>query len=149
MASVGSSVTPVDQEAVGPPVEHAVNPDGMGPPEAAAVVVARGVEGVQSGLDGPMADGGGQPLRGGKLFCRTTGDELDGFPGLTRAEAEQTGGLRDEWEAAELGGGVPRDQDAQDRVALFLIAPVDGAGFGQGKKGIGGSWACTARWTLG
>lgn len=110
MASVGSSVAPVDQQAVGPPVEHAVDPDAVGPPEPAAVVVARGVEaGVQSSLDGPMADGGGQPLRGGKLFCRTTGDELDGFPGLARAEAEQTGGLRDEWEADGFGGGIACD----------------------------------------
>lgn len=96
-----------------------------------------------------MAAGGGQPLRGGKLFRRTTGDEWDGFPGLTRAEAEQIGGLRDEREVAALGGGIPCDQNAQDRLAFFLIAPVDRAGFGQGKKGIGGTCACTACWTPG
>lgn len=150
MASAGASVAPVDQQAVGPAIEHAVNPDAVGPPESAAVVVARGVEpGVQSGLDGPMPDGGGQPLRGGKFFRRTAGDELDCFPGLPRAVAEQLGGLRDEREADGLGGRVPCDQNAQDRVSFFLIDPVDRAGFGQGKKGIGGTCACTACWTLG
>ena len=110
----------------------------------------RGVEaGVQSGLDGPMADGGVEPLRGGKLFRRTAGDELDGFPGLTRAVAEQTGGLRDEGEPGALSGRVACEQNAQDRLAFFLINPVDRAGLGQGKKGIAGTCVCTACWRLG
>ena len=150
MASVGLSVAPVDQQAVGPAVEHAVDPDAVGPPQSAAVVVARGVEArVQSGLDGPMADGRGQPLRGGKFFHRTTGDELDGFPGLPRTEPEQLSGLRDEGEAAGLGGRVPCDQNAQNRLAFFLIDPMDRSGFVQRKKGIGGTCACTACWTPG
>ena len=57
MAAVGLKLAPVDEEAVGPAGEGAVEVHGVAGAQAAAVVVAGSVEpGVESGFDAPMID---------------------------------------------------------------------------------------------
>jgi hypothetical protein len=73
---VMGAFAPVQEQAVGPAVEHAVDFYGLAATQAAAVVVARGVEaGVQSGLDAPVRDVGLQPLGGRELARGSAGDQ--------------------------------------------------------------------------
>jgi len=59
------AIAPVDEKAVGPTIEHAVEPDRLGLTQAAAVVVARDIEsGVQPRLDRPVVNIGAQLLPG-------------------------------------------------------------------------------------
>lgn len=58
------AVAPVQEQAVGPAIKHAVEVHGFAPTQAAGVVMAGGVEPrVQAGFDAPMPEVGFQPLR--------------------------------------------------------------------------------------
>lgn len=56
------AIAPVDEKDVGPTIEHAVEPDRLMLTQAAAVVLARGIESaVLSRLDRPVVNIGAQP----------------------------------------------------------------------------------------
>jgi len=143
----------VDEQAVRPAIEHAVDPDGLGPAEGAAVVVPRGVEPrVQAGLDRPMGDIVGQPLPRRELFGGAAGDEFHRFRGAVFALPVHAGHLGRKGEARGLGADVARDQGARDQFAFFQTGPAHRRRIFQGikKREPGsGTCACTVAWRPG
>ena len=113
MARGGLEAAPMHEQAVGPAVEHAVEPNGFGLAQAAAVIMARGVEpGVQAGFDGPVLDRGLEPPPGGQFLGGAAGEKRDGFGGLAGPVALQPVRLGHRGEAGGFPVEGPRHQDA-------------------------------------
>ena len=141
------------EEAVGPAVKHAMDPNGWAAAQAAEVIVARGVEAsMETGLDGPVLDIGFEPLRGREFSRGSAGDQPDRFGLQPFALTVHLGSLRHQRKA----GGFPVERSGHQctghRLAFFEVGPADGGGiFQRGKRGEPGSgtWVCTTASTLG
>ena len=146
MASVGPASAPVHEQAVGPAIEHAVDPDGFGTTQTAAVVVARGVEpGVQSGFDAPVVDIGVEPLGRGEFSLGPAGDQLDGFRGPACPFTMHPGGLRHQGEPGGFSVEIPHHEGASHHLTFFKIGPAAGRRiFQREKRGEPGSGTCAA-----
>ena len=118
VTSVGLLAAPVNEQAVGPAIEHAVEPDGVAAAQAAAIVVARGVEtGVQASFDGPVLDICFEPQCRRELALGAAGDQGDRFSRF--ALTVDARGLGHQGEAGGLPVEVACDQRAGHRVAFF------------------------------
>jgi hypothetical protein len=107
------TVAPVDEQAVRPAMKHAVDPNGLGLAQGAAVVVPRGIEPrVHAGFDASMVAIRSEPARGREL---ATGRRVINST-VPRAFTSRWRCTR----AARVTRGKP--------AAFFQVSPANGSG---------------------